>query len=607
MKTILITSLACFLLTVTSHAAAQVEIEGELKRWHKITLTFDGPEAGEMDEDNPFLNYRLNVTFEHPETERTYVVPGYFAADGNAAETSATTGHKWRVHFAPDLTGTWTYAVQFRKGRFAAVSERASPGVSGEYMDGAKGSIRVGPSDKKGRDFRAKGRLQYIGEHYLRFAGTRDYFLKVGVDAPENFLAYADFDGTFHDDGHKDNLVKTWEPHIRDWKPGDPTWQGGKGKGMIGALNYLASEGLNVFSFLTLNIGGDDRNVFPYIDYNTYDRMDVSKLDQWEIIFEHGQKHGLFLHFKTQEAENQGLLDGGGLGVERRLYYRELIARFGHHLALNWNLGEENGEWVSNPQTPPQFTTQRKAMAQYFFDHDPYRHHVVIHNGAQYDDLLGPDSKLTGPSVQTHFPDFRLVHGDVIKWREWSAAAGKPWAVAVDEPGDAQLSLVPDGVDPVAHENARKNALWGAFMGGAWGIEWYFGYKEAHSDLTCQDFRSRDQFWDQCRILLHFFRDNQIDIWNFQPDDERITTPDAYCMSKGNQAFLVYLKQGGETKIFTHRRQESSYSVRWFNPREGGPLLPGTRPTVSGKGFLPIGLPPENDGQDWVAWITRKN
>jgi len=43
----------------------------------------------------------------------------------------------------------------------------------------------------------------------------------------------------------------------------DPTWQTGKGKGIIGALNYLADKGANAVSFLTMNIVGDDQNVFP--------------------------------------------------------------------------------------------------------------------------------------------------------------------------------------------------------------------------------------------------------------------------------------------------------------------------------------------------------
>ncbi len=72
--------------------------------------------------------------------------------------------------------------------------------------------------------------------------------------------------------------------------------------------------------------------------------MDVSRLDQWEIVFGHGTQKGMYLHFKTSETENEMLLDSGDLGVQRRLYYRELIARYSHHLALNWNLGEEINE-----------------------------------------------------------------------------------------------------------------------------------------------------------------------------------------------------------------------------------------------------------------------
>ena len=39
--------------------------------------------------------------------------------------------------------------------------------------------------------------------------------------------------------------IGRYEPHVRDWADGDPTWQGGKGKGLIGGLNYLASQGVN--------------------------------------------------------------------------------------------------------------------------------------------------------------------------------------------------------------------------------------------------------------------------------------------------------------------------------------------------------------------------
>jgi hypothetical protein len=75
-----------------------VGITGELKRWHKVTLTLDGPSASEAGTPNPFMDYRMNVTFSNTVSGLTYLVPGYFAADGNASETSATSGNKWRAH-----------------------------------------------------------------------------------------------------------------------------------------------------------------------------------------------------------------------------------------------------------------------------------------------------------------------------------------------------------------------------------------------------------------------------------------------------------------------------------------------------------------------------
>lgn len=582
-------------------------ITGELKKWHKITLTFDGPETSENAEDNPFMNYRLNVTFSHPVTGKSYIVPGYYAADGNAGQTSANKGNKWRVHFSPDELGEWMYHVDFRKGNWAAVSTKKNTGVSADYMDGAKGSFVAEASDKVGRDFRSKGRLQYVGERYLKFAETGEYFLKQGPDAPENFLSYIDFDGTFHNDGHKDNLVKKWEAHFQDWKKGDPTWRNGKGKAIIGALNYLTHKELNAVSFLTNNIAGDDQNVFPYIDYDTWDRIDVSKMDQWEIVFEHAQKNGLFLHFKTLEVENQGLLDNGGVGANSKLYYRELMARFGHHLALNWNLCEENGEWIKNHPTPPQETEQRLAMTHYFKNNDPYNHHLVIHNGVAYDDLLGPDSGLTGPSIQTHKADFSTIHKEVLHWLNASKEAGFQWAAAVDEPGDAQHSLVPDSDNP-DHDNARKNALWGTLMAGGWGNEWYFGYKHAHSDLTCEDYRSRDLFWNQAVIAIDFFKNNKIPFWNMENRNDLVENEEnkntVYCLAKENDSYVVYLNSVDNATLDLSNAS-GSYDVLWFNPKKGGKLKKSKVKTVKGGAKVDLGKSPDKKQQDWVVLIRK--
>ena len=592
-------SLAILLLAKIIFAA---DITGELKKWHKVTLTFDGPQTSESAEPNPFLNYRLQVKFEHSETGNTFSVPGYYAADGSAANTSADSGNKWRVHFSPDAAGEWNYTVSFRSGENVAVSEAKNPGMPAGFMDGETGTFSVSVSDKTGRDFRARGRLEYVGERYLKCAETGDYFLKAGADAPENLLAYADFDGNFKSDGHKDEFIKTWEPHIKDWRPGDPTWQDGKGKGLIGALNYLASRGMNAFSFLPMNIAGDDRNVFPYTDYDERLRLDVSRLDQWEIVFEHGQKLGLFLHFKTQEAENQKLLDGGDVGVERKLYYRELIARFGHHLALNWNLGEENGSW--GDRVKGQNSEQRRAMAQYFHENDPYHHHIVIHNGQWFDDLYGDQSKLTGASLQTHRPDFSRVHSMTLQILDEAEKAGKTWAVACDEPGDATHALVPDADNP-NHDNARQNALWGNLLAGGWGVEWYFGYQHAHSDLTCQDWRSRDNMWKQSRFALDFFKNYPIPFCTMQSNDSLSHSDDWIFASQLDAASywaVIYTKDGGEC-VFD--LPKGSYDYGWFNPHTGlglsGLLHAGT---IKGKKEAKLTAP---DARDWILLVGPCN
>jgi len=81
-------------------------------------------------------------------------------------------------------------------------------------------------------------------------------------------------------------------------------------------------------------------------------------------------------------------------------------------------------------------TNNGQGNHQYFHDHDPYRHLIVIHNGANHFDLTGKGSQLTGFSLQTNKTDFSNVHSQVKTYLAKSAAAGKQWAVACDEPGD---------------------------------------------------------------------------------------------------------------------------------------------------------------------------
>jgi len=573
-------------------------LSGELKKWHKITITFDGPETSETAVPNPFTDFRLNVTFA--KGARSIVAPGYYAADGNAGETGASSGNKWRVHFAPDEEGIWEYRASFRAGANVAVDASPTAGTATSFDD-ASGSFTVGATDKKGRDLRGKGLLRYTGARYLQFAETGEYFVKAGADSPENMLGYADFDGTYD---HANGSLKTWSPHIRDWQSGDATWREGKGMGLIGAINYLSEEGCNVFSFLTYNAGGDGKDVWPFTTHTNKLRMDCSKLDQWSIVFDHATRKGMYLHFKTQETENDNespwALDGGALALERKLYYRELIARFGHNLALNWNLGEEN----------TQSTSQRQAMAQYFYDTDPYRHNVVLHtaSGQQnsvYTPLLGNASKLTGVSIQINWDQ---VHAETLKWVINSRDSGKNWIVANDEQGSARIGIPNDasyfGVP--SQKQVRATVLWGNLLAGGDGIESYFGYSLPHSDLTCEDFRSRDNWWNYCKHALTFFN-TQIRFWEMENADNLVgndsnTTPN-YCFARAGE-YVVYLAEGGTTTLDLST-DSGAFKVQWYDPRNGGPLQDGSVTSVAGGGLRSLGIPPHSVTEDWVILVRR--
>jgi hypothetical protein len=205
----------------------------------------------------------MTVRFAHESGEPVYEVPGNFAADGNAANSGADRGVKWCAHLSPDKTGNWNYEISFLKGELVAVIDVSYSKKLTPY-DWVTGSFTISPTDKTGRDFRGKGRLEYIGEHHLQFQGTKEYFLKAGADAPETFLAYAEFDATYT--GYSDVWstrvpIKHYSAHLIDWKEGDPVWQENKGKGIIGALKYLSGKGVNAFSFLTYNAGGDGDNM----------------------------------------------------------------------------------------------------------------------------------------------------------------------------------------------------------------------------------------------------------------------------------------------------------------------------------------------------------
>lgn len=604
------TPLRLFVFAILMLSATQGAVGEDIQQWHKVELQFEGHAASESGKTNPFTDYRLDVTFTHP--KKSYQIRGFYAADGNAAETGADRGNKWMVRFSPDQIGTWRYKARLFTGTNIAVDDSAE---SEEIpLSVSEGSFSVIANAGETLDLRTRGRLIADGRNY-RFEHNGKYWLKGGCDSPENLLAFQDFDGTYristeNSEGEAKPTaeVHTYAPHVGDWQGDDPTWQGGKGKGLIGGLNYLSSVGINSIYFLTLNIEGDGKDVWPYRTPEEFDRFDCSRLDQWEVVFTHMQKVGIALHVVTQETENERLLDDGNTGFLRKLYYRELIARFGHHPALVWNLGEENGPADFSPNG--QTADQQKAMATYLKQADPYNHPVVIHTHSTADgkeeilhDLLGHQD-LDGLSFQVDAP--KRVNEELQLWQTRSTASGHTWMIGMDEIGPWHTGVVPDAVDE-SHDDLRRNVLWGSLLAGANGVEWYFGARYPHNDLTSEDWRQRENIFRQTTMARTFF-EQHLPFWEMKAANVWVGRG-IYCFAKPGEVYALYLavdELKNATLDLSSIAASSKFAVQWFDPIAGGKLQPGSVKKVAGGKQVEFGSPPSS-AHDWVAIIQRIN
>ena len=446
---LLITAVLTLVFTTRAQGGGGT-VSGSQMKWHPLTIDFAGPTASETDDaPNPFLDYRLNVTLTAP-SGATNVVPGFFAGDGSGGSI----GNVWRIRFAPDEVGMWQYAASFREGNNVAIEldENAGTAVS---FNGFSGSFQISNADPNADGFLPWGRLEYVNQHYLKFADG-PYWIKGGVDSPENFLGYGDFDGTV-DQGCR-GLVHQYAPHLNDWQTGDPTWSNGKGKGIIGALNYLSSQNVNSIYILPMNLGGDGCETYPFVGGSGSDfdntHYDVSKLHQWNIVLNHAQNVGIAPHFVLAETEsgNENWFDNGSHGVKRKLYYRELIARFGYLLTGKWNISEENDFSVSEIQS---FAGYIQALD---WSDKPIAVHTKPNNFRDYDDLMG-DGRFSASSIQ-YAPD--QAGGHVETWRANSANAGRPWVLDMDENNPAGSGLTDSNA-----ADLRKRVLYEVnFSGG---------------------------------------------------------------------------------------------------------------------------------------------
>lgn len=569
--------------------ADDAAVSGDTMQWHRTTVSFSGPQTSESALVNPFLDYRLDVTFT--QGSRSITVPGFYAGDGSGGGS----GDQWQANFAPPTTGRWTYEASFRSG--ANVSVAADPNAgNAAFFDGESGSFDVAPSDKPESDFRNtnNGRITNTGGHYLTFEGSGDAFIKGGANIPENFLGYVGFDNT-PDAGHD------FDSHVGDWNPGDPDWDSpdnpglNDGRAIIGALNYLNRTGANNIYFLPMNLGGDGRDTFPMVSETERSRYDLSKLDQWGMVFDHAQAQGIYLHIVLAETEpgNENFFDNGQLGNERRLFYRELVARFGHNLGVEWDIGEENDYG----------TARHREFADYLKSIDGYDNAVTTHTHTnRFEEFYGPllgneDFDITafqGTQSRTDMSDL------VIEWRDRSAAAGTPLVVSMDEPQPIHNDLTDTTRGYIA---ARRDKMWPLYMSGGGGFEWYVQQDGGgHSfDQQIDDFSILGPALTWTGYATGFF--DVLPVQEMAPNHNLGSGPtgNTYVLAKPGESYAVFNDRTGSNLRLDLRGDSATYIVSWFNPRTGEYTRSGS---VTGGATVDLGSAPNQTGEDWAVMLT---
>ena len=96
--------------------------------------------------------------------------------------------------------------------------------------------------------------------------------------------------------------------------------------------------------------------------------------------------------------------------------------------------------------------------------------------------------------------------------------------------------------------------------------------------------------------------------------DGVVTGHDAYVLAVPQDFYIVYSKRGGEELSLKLKRVPADYSVRWFDPRNGGDFQAGSVTSIETTApeerrqrnvQVKLGQPPSDPGKDWVILVRR--
>ncbi len=517
---------ATLLTTFVSQTAVKdLGCIGRFAKWAKIEIILAGPDCVGNGQPNPF-DILVDGVLTSPAGEQ-YQVPGFYDGDGKGG----LDGNVWKVRFSADEPGKWTFASASRN----------------KLLDGLRGwfTVVAVPDDAAG--FYRWGRLEAVGtaSNKIRYLKFRDgpYWLKAGCDDPENFL------GKYH---NYNTLSKR-----------------------KAAVDYLAARGVNSLYMMTHNIGGDDKDVWPWLGEIAREamsnagknaRFDVAKLDEWRQLFEHMQAKGVVPYLVLED-------DSAWKEYDHPRYYRELIARFGDLPAMIFNFNEEYNENYS--------LGAALALMQKLKDIDPYDHPRGIHNVNRPEDRYIDAPQVDFTSIQTGSPGGKA--SDPMSHNRLSV----DW---INRCKSRNRRILMVGFDEGRPEEDRRG-WWSAYLGGGvWEAHVYQPYDRPMS--------AWEPVWTELGGARAFIE--SLPFWEMEPNNDLVKSGRAFCLAKPGEVYALYLPSGGNVTV--DLAAGGTYSLTWWKATNGkdgrfqdAGTVPGGRQRFAAPG-----------GGDWALRVVKR-
>lgn len=593
-----------------SPAALTANLSTSATVWHPLVMDVAGPTTSETDlSPHPFLDYRLDVTFTSP-NGNAFDVPGFFAGNGRGHGQ----GSIWRVRFTPDEPGEWRWSVAFEQGENIAVAEKDDvAGVTPVGEHGAFGTVLVAQRDPASHGLLAQGRIDSVAEHYLKQADG-DYWINGGINGPEDFFGYAGFDNTLDPPAGRvtaqpESSLHLYAAHVDDWRRGDPdfisTSSGVSSHGIIGTINFLAAQSINSINVLPMNLGAGGANTYPFIDAtgtpfaNT--RYDVSKLHQWNLVLNHMQEKGVAAHIilAQHSMANREWLDQGTLGPQRKLFLREMLARFSYLNGVKWTLSNERSD----------NTDLDLGIADYLRSLDWAEHPIAVHVNA---DPLNAE-RVNADRVNTGLDSFAAytlfdnasvqstaatAEQAIETWREHSVSADIHRVIDSTPTGPA-MTLDDDGI-----EELRRRVLYPIYFSGA-NLEGVNHLLPIPGDtMQAEDFRRLEPVYRYMRVTRTFLQEN-VPIERALPADTRLSggLEGDQLFGIADEIYAAWFGDGrGDRRILAGSDISAQWELQWFNPLTGSAT---GAPVIRVGNQFGTGSAPGETSQDWMLIAKR--